>query len=197
MRRTQSIIFRLTASFALLFGILIGFGLFGLLRLDDFNKESSAIRDRWLKSTRYIGDLNNYTSDFRAMEANFLLSAQTGAIVDQSKETRELDLAIERSQHNYESVIHDPLELKLYSEFQQVWRDYRTEAERVFNEGSTKNNARAIAIYLNSSSRTFIAASDLLEKLNDQNNSHAQQASNRATVAIQEAWNYILSLIHI
>jgi two-component system OmpR family sensor kinase len=108
MRRTQSIIFRLTASFALLFGILIGFGLFGLLRLDDFNKESSAIRDRWLKSTRYLGDLNNYTSDFRAMEANFLLSAQTGVLVDQSKETRELDQAIERSQHNYESVIHDP-----------------------------------------------------------------------------------------
>ena len=195
MRRTQSIIFRLTASFALLFGILIGFGLFGLLRLDDFNKESSAIRDRWLKSTRYLGDLNNYTSDFRAMEANFLLSAQTGVLVDQSKETRELDQAIERSRHNYESVIHDPLGLKLYSEFQQVWRNYRTEAERVFNEGSTKNNAHAIAIYLNSSSRTFAAASDLLEKLNDQNNLHAQQASNRATVAIQEAWNYISAAV--
>ena len=124
-----------------------------------------------------------------------MLSAQTGALVDQSKETRELDQAIERSQHNYESVIHDPLELKLYSQFQQVWRSYRTEAERVFNEGSTKNNAHAIAIYLNSSSRTFIAASELLEKLNDQNNSHAQQASNRATVAIQEAWNYISAAV--
>jgi len=195
MRPTQSIIFRLTASFALLFGILIGFGLFGLTRLYDFDKESSTIRDHWLKSTRYIGDLNNYTSDFRAMEGNFLLSAGTGVLVDQSKETGELDRAIERSQHNYESVIHDPLEIELYSEFRQVWRTYRTESERVFNEVSTKNIADAIAIYLNSSSRAFAAASQLLEKLNDQNNLRAQHASDRATVAIQEAWNYIRAAV--
>ena len=195
MRRTQSIGFRLTASFALLFGILIGFGLFGLLRLDDFNKESSAIRERWLKSTRYLGDLSNYTSDFRAMEATFLLAPQTGDVTAQSGGAKTLDEAITQSQRNYESVMHDAFESQLYMEFQQVWKKYRSEAERVFNLSLTKNKADAIAIYLTTSNRTFSAASDLLEKLNDQNNLHAQMASNRATVAIQEAWNYISAAV--
>jgi signal transduction histidine kinase len=191
----QSIGFRLTASFALLFSILIGFGIFGLLRLDDFNKESSAIRDRWLKSTRYIGDLNNYTSDFRAMEATFLLEPQSSDIMARSSETKTLDDAIMLSQRNYESVMHDDFESQLYMEFQQVWKNYRNEAERVFNLILTKNKADAIAIYLTSSSRTFSAASDLLDKLNDQNNLHAEQASHRATAAIQEAWNYISAAV--
>ena len=195
MRRTQSIGFRLTASFALLFSILMGFGLFGLLRLDDFNEESSAIRDRWLKSTRYLGDLNNYTSDYRAMEATFLLAPRAGNLASQPSEAKTLDEAITRSQRNYEGVMHDAFERQLYAEFQRVWGTYRNEAERVFNLSLAKNNANAVAIYLNSSSRTFSAASDLLEKLNDQNNLHAEQASNRATIAIQEAWNYIRAAV--
>ena len=173
----------------------MGFGLVGLLRLDDFNKESSDISDRWLKSTRYLGDLNNYTSDFRAMEGNFLLAPRPGNLTSQPSEAKTLDEAITRSQRNYEGLTHDAFERQLYAEFQQVWGTYRNEAERVFNLSLETSNANAIAIYLTSSSRTFSAASDLLEKLNDQNNLHAQQASNRATIAIQEAWNYISAAV--
>ena len=192
MSVSHSIGFRLTASFVVLFSILIGFGLLGLRRLDEFNIELSAIRERWLTSTRYLGDLNNYTSDFRAMEATFLLAPRDRNIASrQPAEANTLDNAIDLAQQNYEKVAHDDFEKQLYLEFKQVWEQYRKEAARVLNLSLANNNADAIAIYLTSSNHTFAAASNLLERLNNQNNRHAQEASDRATIAIREAWNSI------
>ena len=41
MRLAETIGFRLTAAFVVLFCILIGFGLVTLMRVDEFNRESS------------------------------------------------------------------------------------------------------------------------------------------------------------
>jgi len=93
----ESIGFRLIAAFLLLFAIIIGFGLVGLMGVDEFNRESSAIRERWLKSTRYLGDLNNFTSDFRTLEATALVSPSPAQSQILNAETATLDDGIVRS----------------------------------------------------------------------------------------------------
>lgn len=129
------------------------------------------------------------------MEANFLLSPRAANLMDNSMEAKKLDEAIAQSERNYESVMHDSFESALYSQFQHVWKTYRVEAERVFKQSAARNNANAVAIYFGPSAAAFGAASDLLEKLNDQNNLLAQQASSRATAAVREAWNYISAAV--
>lgn len=182
------------AAFVLLFCILIGFSLVGLMRVDEFNNESSAIRERWLKSTRYLGDLNNHTSDFRAMEATSLIAPppETSGL---GTEAKRLDDAIERAQRGYESVAKDASELRLYAEFQNAWRAYRGEAQRVFEAATGAKSAQATSIYFESSRRNFLAASEQLERLNDLNNANAQKASERAAAAIGSAWDYLSAAV--
>ena len=197
MKATSSIGFRLAASFIALFTIIIGFGLLGLTRIDAFNEESSAIRERWLKSTRYLGDLSNYTSDFRAMEATFLVAPTSGDAADLAHEAEMLDSRISQAQKNYGSIIHEDSEEKIYDSFCKVWTKYRAEAGHGIEMASKGQTGEAILVYFTSSKRRFSEASDLLEKLNNQNNLRAQQASERSALAIKGAWNYISAALII
>jgi two-component system, OmpR family, sensor kinase len=182
---------RLTASFLALLCILIGFGLFGLARLEGFNEESIEIRERWLKTTRYIGDLSNYTSDFRALEGAYLLSPPNADAAGLDKERDRLDADIARSERNFEAIGHDGPEIAEYAGFKRSWSDYRTEFDRALNLLAAQDSAGARAIYLAASRKTFARASDLLEQLSERNNLHAQEAGDRAGAAILEAWQFI------
>lgn len=196
MKRTQTISFRLTASFVALFCVLMGFGLAGLLGVKDFKEEASAIRDRWLLSTRYLGDLNNYTSDFRAMEATFLLGPESeNAPRGRPADERSLDDAILKAELDYEDLVHDEQEGKLYRDFQEEWKRYRHEAERVFSLALDNRKSDAVEVYLTSSKQPFSAASDLLDQLGAHNNWRAQEASNREALAIQAAWFYLSAAV--
>jgi two-component system, OmpR family, sensor kinase len=192
MKRTKTISFRLTTSFVGLFLLLLGFGLAGLFVLKVFNQEASGIRDRWLRSTRYLGDLNNYTSDFRAVEATFLLGkVSENAPGAGQQEKKRLDETIMQAERDYESVAHDDYENKLYGEFRQAWERYHAEAERVFSLASENRKSEAVAIFLTSSKELFLQASILLEQLSGHNNLRAQEASEREGVAIQAAWVFL------
>ncbi|HMK90447.1 MAG TPA: ATP-binding protein [Methylocystis sp.] len=195
MRRSQTIGLRLTAAFIFLFFILIGFGVAGLLRVDDFNRDASAIRERWLRSTRFLGDLNNYTSDFRAMEATFLLTPDAAELATLETESAGLDGAIRQAQRAYEEVASDRAELDLYKQFQKTWLEYRAEADQVFAAVRAGRNAPGVKIYFSSSRRSFAAASELLDRLNDLNNVDAQKASARAAAAIGAAWSFFSAAV--
>ncbi|MGA9601748.1 MAG: ATP-binding protein [Methylocystis sp.] len=195
IRRRDTIGFRLAAAFVVLFVILFAFGLFGLLQLHAFNLESSAIRERWLKSTRYLGDINNFTSDFRALEAAFLLAPASSDVHGLVRDASGLDAAIARSQKGYEKLVHDREELRLYAEFEQLWRAYRSEAQRVLATRPGERNEEALSVYLNASRSVFAQASDLLDRLSALTNENAQAASHRAARAIQSAWNSLCAAV--
>ncbi len=185
MRLRDTIGFRLTAAFVLLFLVLFAFGLFGLRKLDAFNRESTAIRERWLKSTRYLGDINNFTSDFRALEASVLLAPASSDVASLLREAAALDTAIARSQRDYEELAHDREELRLYGEFERLWRAYRNETQRVLATKPGQRDDDALSVYLNASRSIFAQATDLLDRLGALTNDNAQAASRRAEGAIE------------
>jgi signal transduction histidine kinase len=197
MRRRETIGFRLAAAFALLLVMLIGFGLGGLTRVDAFNKESEAVRERWLKSTRFLGDLNNYTSDFRALEATFLVATTPTDLEALLQETKTLDDAVVRAEQGYESVAHDVSEMRLYSQFREAWRRYRAKAEPIVSPSLTENRpgAPTVSIYFDDSKPAFAVVSTLLERLSDLTNVNAQNASQRAAETISSAWNYMSAAV--
>ena len=75
MRQPRSLRFHLALVFLFFFLLVIVLGLFSISRLSNFNRASESIAEIWLPNTRVLGDLNNYTSDFRAVEGTHLLSA--------------------------------------------------------------------------------------------------------------------------
>src|SRR5580704_6899263 len=125
MRNPRSIRFRLSAVFFFFFLLVLVLGLFSIGRLSDFNRVSSDIRDRWLPNTRQLGDLNNFTSDFRAAEGRYLLSATPADTTLTAQEMNELDLFIAQAQSGYERIYHDPAESQLYEQFNTRWNHYR------------------------------------------------------------------------
>ena len=72
-RQPHSIRFHLAAVFLLFFLLVLVLGLFSIWRLSNFNRLSADVAELWLPNTRVLGDLNNFTSDFRAIEGSNLL----------------------------------------------------------------------------------------------------------------------------
>ena len=72
-----------------------------------------------------LGDLNNFTSDFRAVEGSNLLAVDPAEIAATEKEMEKLDRSIAQAERNYEQIRHDAGEMRLYASFKEKWNDYR------------------------------------------------------------------------
>jgi signal transduction histidine kinase len=187
MRQLRSIRFRLSAVFFFFFVLVLVLGLFSIGRLSDFNRVSADIRDRWLPNTRLLGDLNNFTSDFRAAEGRYLLSQTPAEVAATEKEMEELDLYIERAQRGYERIHNDPGESRLYEQFKARWNDYRNLVGQVVQLLPTDRRREAITLYSTTSQSAYDAASDTLGQLTERNVAAAREANDRADSAYRQA----------
>jgi two-component system, OmpR family, sensor kinase len=187
MRNPRSIRFRLSAVFFFFFLLVLVLGLFSIGRLSDFNRVSSDIRDRWLPNTRLLGDLNNFTSDFRAAEGRYLLSQTPAEVTAVQKEMDALDLFIAQAQSGYERIYHDQMEDQLYDQFKARWDDYRGIVRQVVQLSPTDRRSEAVTLYSTTSQSAYDAASDTLGQLTDRNVAAAREASDRADSAYQQA----------
>jgi two-component system, OmpR family, sensor kinase len=187
MRQPKSIVFHLVMVFFFFFLLTIILGLFSIWRLSDFNRVSADIRDLWLPNTRFLGDLNNFTSDFRAAEATNLLSTSAANFDASEKEMAELDRSIAQAQRGYESLDHSSPETELYAQFRDQWDRYRQIAGRIVTRSPADRKPDAVQAYMTSSRAAYDAASDTLGQLTDFNVSNAREASERADLAYQQA----------
>src|SRR5258708_18495660 len=160
MRQPRSIRFHLSSVFIFFFLLIFFLGLLSIARLRDFNKVSADIADLWLPNTRLLGDLNNYTSDFRAAEGDILLSpdAQESAAIE--REIIDLDGIISQSQESYERIRHDPGELADYMAFRQQWSEYRKIVTQMLELLRTARKAEAVAMYMTTSRTAYNAPSN-------------------------------------
>src|ERR1700735_5180518 len=125
MRQPRSIRFHLTGVFLVFFLLVVVLGLFSIWRLSDFNLLSADVAEVWLPTTRVLGDLNNYTSDFRAIEGSNLLSSAPAEMAATESEMAELDRSIAQAERGFETIAHDAAENELYGRFKARWNDYR------------------------------------------------------------------------
>src|SRR6266436_1966201 len=162
MRQPRSIRFHLTLVFLFFFLLVVILGLFSISRLSNFNSLSADIAELWLPNTRVLGDLNNFTSDFRAIEGSNLLSSEPSQITATEKEMEQLDRSIAQAERSYEQIRHDAAENELYAQFKERWNDYRRTVNRMLALSRTSRKAEALAIYMTSSRAAYTAASDTL-----------------------------------
>jgi two-component system, OmpR family, sensor kinase len=183
----QSLRGRLSLVFLLLFATIVLLGLASVWSLSNSNEVSKDVRDRWLPNTRLLGDLNNFTSDYRTAEADTLLASTQAGLAETLHDIQVLDQAVTRAQRGYEQIRHDRREAELYQRFSTTWAAYRNLADRVTTLSSSGQNAEAATLYRTQSRTTYNAASDLLGQLTDYNVVRAAQASERSVRAYQRA----------
>ena len=187
MRQPRSIRFHLSLVFIFFFLLIFFLGLLSIARLRDFNDVSADIADLWLPNTSVLGDLNNYTSDFRAAEGNNLLSSDATQSDAIEREMIELDRAISQAQGSYERIRHDTEERTLYIHFRERWNDYRAVVNQMLELSRTGHKAEAVSAYMTTSHTAYNAASDALGQLTKHAVENAQEAAGRVAVAYQEA----------
>jgi signal transduction histidine kinase len=173
--------------FILFFLLIFFLGMLSIARLADFNKVSADIADLWLPNTRVLGDLNNYTSDFRAAEGNFLLSSDIRESQAIEREMIDLDRTISQSQENYERIRHDPDQLATYRLFREEWNEYRKIVNQMLELTRQGRKLDAVAMYTTSSRRAYDIASDELGRLTTQAVESARDASNRVAESYRQA----------
>jgi len=195
MRQPRSIRFHLTLVFLFFFLLVVILGLFSISRLSNFNSLSEDIAELWLPKTRVLGDLNNFTSDFRAIEGSNLLSSESSQMAATEKEMEELDRSIAQAERSYEQIRHDAGESDLYAQFKERWNDYRKTVNQMLALSRTNRKGEAINIYMSSSRAAYNAASDTLGLLTDRVVANAKAASARLAAAYRQAlWLVALAM---
>lgn len=193
----QSIRHHLAGVFLVFFLLVCVLGSFSIWRLSNFNRLSSDVAEVWLPTTRVLGDLNNFTSDFRAIEGSNLLSTEPAEIAATETDMAELDRSIAQAERGFEKIAHDPAETDLYDRFKAHWTEYRKVVNQMLVLSRGNRKAEALAIYGGTSRVAYNAASDTLGQLTDQAVASAQIASDRLAVAYRQAFWLILLAVAI
>ena len=186
---------RLSLAVYLFLFLVIFLGIFNIAVLTDFNAVADQIRDRWLPSTRFLGDLNNYTSDFPAAEGTMLLASSPDDIAAINREMNALDRNIAKGQHGYEQIGHDERENNLYKHFSEDWSAYRQAVEQVRAYVRTGHKEDAIHLYKTTSRPLYNAASDALGQLTDLDVVKEGEASDRAAQTYRQVRLLTLAVI--
>ncbi len=192
MRQPRSIRFHLSLVFIFFFLLILFLGMLSIARLRDFNNVSADIADFWLPNTRVLGDLNNYTSDFRAVEGNVLLSSDAAESEAIEKEMVDLDRGISQAQISYEHIRHSADAAEFYGQFRERWNEYRQIVNRVLELSRSDHKAEAIALYMTGSRSSYNMASDALGQLTKHTVDKAREASNRVAVAYRQAFGLVV-----
>jgi two-component system OmpR family sensor kinase len=195
VRRTRSIRARLSLVFLFLFGLLLVLGVFSIGSLTYLNAASSQVRDRSLPSTRFLGDLNNLTSDFRAAEAATLLASNAQELGASEQEMAALDRGIAAAQLGYRQIPHNATEDRLYALFVGRWTDYRSIVRDTQGLAPEIRAEGALAAFKTRSKTAYDAASNALGLLTDENVASAQNATRRAVMAYSRARDVIILTI--
>jgi len=187
MSKVRSIRFRLLSVFFLGIVLVLVLGLISLWRLTGYHVIAANIRDVYLPNTQFLGDLNNFTSDFRAAEAAALLAVSSADRDDNRAEIEGLDRRITLAEHSYEHVPNDPSEQDLFRDFAEKWRLYRQKAGEVLTLSAASHPAEARDLYGKASRTSYDAASNALDVLTERNRLSARAASQRADAAYEQA----------
>jgi two-component system, OmpR family, sensor kinase len=196
MRQPQSIRVHLAAVFLLFFSLVAVLGMFSIWRLSNFNLLSADVAQVWLPTTRAVGDLNNYTSDFRAIEGSNLLSSDPTEAAATEKDMADLDRSIAASEREFEAVSHNAAVEDLYRRFTERWTHYRVIVNQMLERARNGQKSAALAIYNGSSRSAYNTASDTLGLLTDRAVADAQTASGRLGSAYRQAvWLIVLVML--
>jgi signal transduction histidine kinase len=184
LSRARSIRVRLSLVFLFLFLLVAVLGVEAFSSLNYVNDAAAQISNRWLPSTRALGDLNNFTTDFPAADAILQRAASSSERAGVLQQMTDLDRGIAAAQLAYRQIHHDSTEDALCGLFEIKWSEYRSIVAR----GRDLPAGDAARLLQEQASKAaYGAASDLLGMLTDRNLASVREASENSDRAYSRA----------
>ncbi len=141
------------------------------------------------------GDLNNYISDYRAAEGDFLIASSRADLRAADEQVAMLDKLIATSQARYDKIEHDSAEHELYSQFVTQWNTYRELAKRLMITAKAGDVAGGTRLYHTDSKHAFDLANDTLGVMTERSVAGAAAETEREAQAYHDARQLIIGAI--
>ena len=153
---------KIIAAFAIVLCCTAGLGGFAADRLSAVNSAAGEVRERWLPSTRGLGDLSYLTMRFRQLEAAFELAP------DDAKDAEAKTIGAVRGQVGtafaaYASLVPPGDERRKVESMSQLWVDYLSLDAEFQPIVRGHDNAAATAFYRGEMRTVFNRFQDLLK----------------------------------
>jgi methyl-accepting chemotaxis protein len=178
--RSIGIATRATLGFSLIALLVLFLGLMSLRQMADLDKNAVEISQKWLKSTRLLGELTDTTTRFRTM-SYFIQINRSQADIDKAEaRLTELSRQARDLVASYAPTISSTQEQSLYSNFAQVLNGYLDALDRL-RAASTAHQDERLAPMINGELKTFSdQVTPLLNQLVELNRKGADAAVGRS-----------------
>jgi len=152
-------------------------GYFSISQLDRLNSNSENIKDKWLLSTKILGDINSDISNFRLAELSHILSnsPEKMRIFEQNMQ-KHIDL-IDRSKELLEPLIYSDLKELLYGDLKREWRRYLGKNREVIALSRANKKDKALTLIRTGSQYDFTTVKETLTKLIELNLKGVEKAN--------------------
>ncbi|WP_247647887.1 methyl-accepting chemotaxis protein [Pannonibacter phragmitetus] len=156
------------------------------------NANADDIKDNWLPSVRYLGELNTATADHRISAANLILATSPEEMGRAEGRLSEERKKLEDGKRNYELLVTSPEEGKLLQSFQASWRKYETQTDDLIKVVKAGKKEEAAILFQGEMRTVYNEASSFLEKLIAINVSGSLDAGVRGDKVYTSVWNTTL-----
>jgi len=149
----KSLVTRITIRTKVIVGFILvvcctaALGGFAIQRLAAVNAAAADIRENWMPSIRYLGEMGQGMERFRQMEATFALVTGPAELDAQHRLRDEADAAVARALKVYAPLVTPGVERRLADEVNRLWAQYR-ELDAKYSALSASGDAGARALFM-------------------------------------------------
>lgn len=168
---------KIMAAMGVLLMIIIGLGIFSMIKLSAVNDRSTEIAKNWMPSIEHLGELQTEIMRYRTREAGHILSITPETIAESEKLLADAVERVDASQKAYEALISSDEERAIYEAFLAEREKYLVLSEGMLALSRLNKNEEAAAIYSGDLRQQFFAMEEPLKKLVKLNHDGGEQAS--------------------
>jgi methyl-accepting chemotaxis protein len=186
---------KLVLAFGVMIALTAALGSYSLYRLRDLNAATFSIRENWLPSIRYLGNVNTETSDYRVAQLELISASGDEAMAKQERATQRLLDTIEHDDAAYAQLMVTPEEHRLHQSFASKWKQYLDDTGAVASTAHAGHKDEALALLGGKNAALFADLSRDLSVLEDENVRGADDAARLSRQTYDTARELVLAVL--
>ncbi|MDM0110464.1 methyl-accepting chemotaxis protein [Variovorax sp. J22R24] len=186
---------KLLLSFIAVLALTVFVGVFSVVQLAKVNQMSTDITANWMPATRTLLSMKSALSSFRSQELEHILATTDADMTRYEKVMDEAWSDLQKNRAEYQTLISEPEEKRLFAEFNQALNRYTVEHDKVLALSRAQKNEEAIALIHEESSRANLLANGALARMVDVNTAGARTADETADAVYASARFWVIGIL--
>ncbi|WP_431110803.1 methyl-accepting chemotaxis protein [Variovorax paradoxus] len=186
---------KLLVSFVAVLALTAVLGVVSVLQLSKVNQMSTDIATNWMPSAQSLLEMRGLMARYRSEEMQHLLSTSPEDTAHYEKSMAAIWDALGKARGQYESLISEPEEKKIYSDYAKTLGLYAQEHEKVVALSRAQQKPEAVALIRADASRLNHQLTEMIDRLVALNVEGGKQASANGDAIYARARLWILALL--